>query len=90
MDLAAHTVLVRMAQSDRSTFLALVSTLHRRGVEVVAAQLETTRDFNVQFTATFLASRERAATVTATLRNLVDVFAADLEEPAELAGAAAQ
>jgi hypothetical protein len=77
-----HRVDVRLAQSDRSTLLALASTLHRRGVEVLAAELSTARATHPAFTVTFLGTRAQAATVTASLNNLVDVLDARLAGPA--------
>ncbi len=68
-----HRVDVRLARHDRSTLLALVAVLHRRGVAVVAAELSPADDALPAFTATFVATERRAATVTASLRGLVDV-----------------
>jgi hypothetical protein len=89
----AHEAHVQLAQSDRSTFLALVSVLHRRGVEVVAAELRP-GNAGLAFTVTFLATPVQARTVLASLRNLIDVMDAKLlheaefVEPAQLLGAA--
>lgn len=73
-----------MAQHDRATFLAMVSTLHRRGVEVLSAELRPTNGGSPAFTATFVATSTHAATVAASLRNRVDVADAVLSAPAEL------
>lgn len=82
-ELIPHRVRVRLAQSDRSTLLALVSTLHRRGVEVVAAEFGTVPGDTQAFAVTFLATHARAMTVAASLGSLVDVLNADLAHPEE-------
>jgi hypothetical protein len=71
-----YRVTVTLAQRDRSTFLSLVSMLHRRGVDVLEAELHTATDS--YFTATFLATPAHATTVVASLRNLIDVMDAEL------------
>jgi len=71
-----HRVTVTLAQRDRSTFLSLVSMLHRRGVDVLEAELHTATDS--YFAATFLATPAHATTVVASLRNLIDVMHAEL------------
>jgi hypothetical protein len=85
--LQRHRVDVRLAQHDRSTFLAMVSSLHRRGVEVVAAELLPMHGASPTFSATFLATSTHASTVAATLRNRVEVFDAELSTVHELATA---
>jgi acetolactate synthase small subunit len=73
-----HEVHVHLAEHDRSTLLALVGTFHRRGVEILSAGFDPTEDSEVGFAATFLATAQQAAIVTASLRNLVDVHDASL------------
>jgi hypothetical protein len=76
LEAGPHRVTVTLAQRDRSTFLSLVSMLHRRGVDVLEAELHTATD--AYFTATFLATPAHAMTVVASLRNLIDVMDAEL------------
>lgn len=78
----AHRVRVCLAHRDQSTFLSLVSTLHRRDVTVIEAQLFAP-GADPGFIATFLASPEKARTVTASLSNLIHVLDADLVNPNE-------
>lgn len=76
LEAGPHRVTVTLAQRDRSTFLSLVSMLHRRGADVLEAELHTATDS--YFTATFLATPAHATTVVASLRNLIDVMDAEL------------
>lgn len=82
-----HRLEVRLAAYDRSTLLSLVSTLHRRAVDVVSAELDTASGAPV-FTVVFVAPEERAATVRASMNNLVEVLDAQLSSPARYAVAA--
>ena len=82
-----HRVSVQLVQHDRSTFLSLVSTLHRRGVHVVAADLQAPAGEPARFVATFLAAPARAETAVASLRNLIDVLDAELIVVASVATA---
>lgn len=76
-----------LAHRDRSTLLSLVSMLHRRGVDVVEAELHAVTDHHAWFAATFLATPSHATTVVASLRNLVDVLDAELSTKARAASA---
>lgn len=82
-----HRLEVRLATYDRSTLLSLVSILHRRAVDIVSATLDTASGAPV-FTVVFEAPQARAATVTASMNNLVDVLDAQLSSPARCAVAA--
>lgn len=75
---ASHHVRAYLARLDTATLLALVSTLHRRGVEVIDAQLGSDRQAQPFFTVTFLATSSQARTLTASLSNRIDVLDAEL------------
>ncbi|WP_340537922.1 hypothetical protein [Nocardioides sp. GXZ039] len=74
---AVHQVRVALTHNDRSTLLALASALHRRGVEVVAAELVPGADAPT-FSATFLGTSAQADTVRLSLEGLIDVLTAEL------------
>lgn len=79
---------VSLAETDRSTLLSLVAALHRRGVDVRTAALVRATDGSAEFTADFAATFRQAATVAASLRNLIAVLDAELSSPAGVLGPA--
>jgi hypothetical protein len=83
-ELRTYSVAVALTGRDSSALLSLVSTLHRRGVDVLDAEL--TRPFanSRAFTATFHATLRQARIVEASLRNLIDVVGVEMCEPADL------
>ena len=68
-----HAVEIRLAGDDQATLLRLVSTLHRRGVHVLEANLIRPAG-RPTFDATFLASKVRASLVAASFDRLVEVL----------------
>jgi len=74
---ASYLVAVTLWGRDQSVLLALVSALHRRGVEVVTAQLTEPIADQRRFDATISMTARQARNVEATLGNLV--FVADVE-----------
>ena len=68
------------AAGPRSDLLAMASVLHRRGVEVVEAELAREAHERRVFSATFRATPRAAATVLRSFENLVDVVDAALFE----------
>ena len=70
---ASYAVAVALDGGDHSTLLALAFALHRRGVDVLAAQLSWPVADRRTFAATIRTTPRRAGTVEATLRNLVHV-----------------
>jgi hypothetical protein len=68
------------ASGARADLLGLASVLHRRGVEVVEAELGRPVDDRRVFSATFTAAPRQASTVLRTFENLVDVVDATLFE----------
>jgi hypothetical protein len=81
-----HRVRVELVIRERATLLTLASVLHRRGVEVLAAEMSSS-EHGARFVARFRGTAAQATTVRKTLSNLVDVSHAVLEEPAALVGA---
>lgn len=73
-----YCIQVTLAHSDRSTLLSLVSTLHRRGVNVLAAELSTPDKRRGTFAAQFAATPRQASTAASSLRNLVDVLTVEV------------
>jgi hypothetical protein len=68
----------------RSGLLGLASVLHRRGVDVLEAELARPSHGRRVFNATFGATPQRAATVLRTYENLVDVVDAALFEALDI------
>lgn len=76
-----YVVTVAMfADGDRSDLLTMASVLHRRGVEVVEAEMSRPSHGRRVFSATFRAERQHAETVLKTFGNLVDVVDTSLFE----------
>lgn len=67
-------------EGSRSDLLALASVLHRRGVDVLEAELARPTNGRRVFHATFKAKPAHANTVLRTFENLVDVLDAVLFE----------
>jgi acetolactate synthase regulatory subunit len=67
------TVALRGRDSTRS-LLSVASVLHRRSASVSQAQLAPAAQGRQVFRATFIATERQAATVRASLGNLVDVL----------------
>jgi acetolactate synthase regulatory subunit len=82
-EMRPYSVAVALIARDSSTLLSLVSTLHRRGVDVLSAELTRPTAGRRAFTATFHASWRQARTVEASLRNLVDVVGVEMCEAAD-------
>ncbi len=72
-DQTIFSVVASLHSGDRSTLLGLASALHRRGVDVLTAELTCPVEARRTFEATILATARQAETVEATLRNLVHV-----------------
>ncbi|MET0929238.1 MAG: hypothetical protein ABWX74_06955 [Aeromicrobium sp.] len=68
------------ADGSRADLLSVASVLHRRGVEVVEAELGRPAHGRRVFSATFAATPQQAATVLRTFEGLVDVVDASLFE----------
>lgn len=77
-----YSVAVTLAGSDGSALLSVVSTLHRRGVDVLNVELTRPTAGRRAFTATFHATWRQAGTTEASLRNLVDVVGVEMREAA--------
>lgn len=75
-----YSVAVTVAGGDGSALLRLVATLHRRGVELLRAELDRPGADRQHFAATFTASPQKARLVAVSLRNLVDVVGVQLSE----------
>jgi hypothetical protein len=85
-----HAVRVALPeQNSTSTLLSLVSVLHRRAIEVGQAELSPASHGRRTFTATFTATDRQAATVLASLDNLIGVLEVVLGEATEAYGAVA-
>lgn len=67
-------------EGSRSDLLAFASVLHRRGVDVLEAELTRPSNGRRVFHATFKATPAHATTVLRTFENLVDVLDAVLFE----------
>lgn len=81
--LQPFSVAVDLTGRNSSALLSLVSTLHRRGVDVLSAELTRPTADRRTFTATFHATERQARAVEASLRNLVDVVGVEMcEAPA--------
>jgi hypothetical protein len=87
-DVRPYSVMVVLIEGDSSALLSVVSTLHRRGVDVLEAELTRPSAGRRAFTATFLATWKQAGTVEASLRNLVHVVHVELTQPAPVTHAA--
>src|SRR3954471_14487719 len=77
----AQTFVVTVALSatgERAGLLAMASTLHRRGVVVVEADLSKPLHGRRVFSATFAAEPAMAVTVLHSFENLIDVVDASL------------
>jgi hypothetical protein len=72
-EVADYWVAVSVDGGDHSTLLALASALHRRGVDVLSAQLSWPIAGRRSFEATIRATPRAARTVEGTLRNLIRV-----------------
>lgn len=83
--LQQFSVTVDLTGRNRSALLSLVSTLHRRSVDVLSAELTRATNDGRAFTATFHATSRQARTLEASLRNLVDVVGVEMCETADLA-----
>ena len=81
----AYAVTVEVVGGDQSTLLSLASVLHRRGVDVLAAELSRPVGGRRTFTATLAATTRQVDTVAATLRNLVPVMAVEVVPAGESA-----
>lgn len=68
------------ALDDRAVLLSLVSVLHRRAVHPCRAELSAGTREHPEFTATFAATARQAATLEASLSNLIHVRNVSLEE----------
>jgi acetolactate synthase regulatory subunit len=80
---------VRVALRDQNSthaLLSLVSVLHRRAAEVGQADLSPASQGRRIFNATFTATDRQAATVRASLDNLIDVLEVVLAEATETSG----
>lgn len=82
-EMRPYSVVVVLAGSNSSALLSVVSTLHRRRVEVLDAELTPPAAGRRSFTATFLATWRQARTVEASLRNLVDAVGVEMSESAD-------
>ncbi len=69
-----------VADGDRADLLAMASVLHRRGVEVVEADMSRPSHGRRVFSSTFRAERHHAETVLRTFESVVDVVDASLFE----------
>ena len=69
-----------VADGARADLMGMASVLHRRGVDVVEAELGRPVHQRRVFSATFRASPEQASTVLRTFEGLVDVVDATLFE----------
>lgn len=69
-----------LADGDRADLLAMASVLHRRGVDVVEAEMSRPSHGRRVFSSTFRAERHHAETVLKTFENLIDVVDASLFE----------
>ncbi|QGG40637.1 hypothetical protein [Aeromicrobium yanjiei] len=77
----AYVVTVSVTANDHGAdLLTIASVLHRRGVQVVEADLARPVDGCRVFSATIVSDPARAWTVLRTLENRVDVLGADLFE----------
>lgn len=84
---APYSVACSIRGGDRATLLCLASALHRRGVDVLTAELSGPVAERRTFEATILATPRQAGTVAATLGNLVLVTDVSVERAGALAGA---
>lgn len=75
------------ASGARADLMSMASVLHRRGVEVVEAELGRTVHDRRVFSATFAAAPRQASTVLRTFENIVDVVDASLFEAHDLRSA---
>lgn len=78
-----YSVVVALTGDDASTFLRIVTTLHRRGVPVIEAALSRPTAGRRAFAATFVATGRQARVVAASLLRLVDVVGVELCEAAD-------
>jgi hypothetical protein len=81
----AVTVTLR-DQESTSALLSLVSVLHRRAVAIGQAELSPASQGRHVFSATFTATDHQAATVRASLDNLIDVLEVVLGQAIEASG----
>jgi hypothetical protein len=65
---------VMMTDSSRSDLLSMACVLHRRGAEVIAAELSPVLNGRRLFTATFGATTQQAFTVRRSVENLINVI----------------
>ena len=85
-----HSVSVALRDHhSTSTLLSLVSVLHRRAADVGRAELSPASQGRRTFSATFTATDRQAATVRASLDNLIDVLDVVLDEATEATGGGA-
>ena len=76
-----YAVRVALREQDSThALLSLISVLHRRAAEVGQADLSPASQGRRTFSATFIATDRQAATVRASLDNLIDVFEVVLGE----------
>jgi len=74
-------VAVKMtADGARADLMGMASVLHRRGIDVLEAELTRPTCGLRMFTALFFSSPQQASTVLRTLESLVDVLDASLLE----------
>jgi hypothetical protein len=71
---------VMMTDSSRSDLLRMASVLHRRGVEVIKAEMSPALDGQRLFTATFGATTQQAFTVRRSVENLINVTDVSLRD----------
>ncbi|MDI6912377.1 hypothetical protein [Nocardioides sp.] len=84
-DPRVYTVVVGLAsQDDCAVLLSLASVLHRRRIPVRQVELTPPAYGRRVFTATFTATDRQAATLEASLRNLIEVDDVVLVEAAEV------
>lgn len=77
----AYVVTVSVTANDHGAdLLTIASVLHRRGVQVVEADLARPVDGLRIFSATIITDPARAWTVLRTLENRIDILEADLFE----------
>ncbi|GAA1526649.1 hypothetical protein [Nocardioides humi] len=74
-----HRVVVTTLDADRALLLSLASVLHRRGVDVLAADLKPPEHGRRQFCAVVVATTAQARTLRQTLSNRIDVVSVDLD-----------
>lgn len=78
-----HALEVKLARGGSAVLLALASTLHRRGVEVTEATFGFGASHDRRFAVRFWATRRQTATITASIRNLIDVLDVQLDRSDE-------